>query len=64
MAVLQKDLDGCHHVGHVHASCEGVDGDVVLISAGSDLGADILHPSKHESVDQCSANDKRDLLQV
>ena len=50
MAVFQKDLDGSHHVGHVHASCEGVDGDVVLISAGSDLGADVLHPSKFENV--------------
>ena len=62
--MLQKDLDGRHHVGHVHASCEGVDGDVVLISAGSDLGADVLHTSKYESVDQCSANYTRYLLQV
>ena len=43
--LFSENLDCCHHGGNVHACCEGVQGDLILLAGSANLLADLLQRS-------------------
>ena len=50
--LFSKDLDSCHHGGNVHACCEGVQGDLVLLAGSAHLLANLLQRNTAADVGQ------------